>query len=65
MTVRTLTTRDCAEQAGAAIAEGCLNPILGQMKRALRFIRLCWIQRSFSRALWVDAYENFKPGHGK
>lgn len=35
------------------------------MRRALRFIQLIWIQRSVGRAFWVDAYENFKPGHGK
>lgn len=35
------------------------------MKRIARFIRLCFIQRSIGRALWVDAYNNFKPSHGK
>jgi len=31
------------------------------MKRIFNFIRLCIVQRSVSRALWVDAYDNFKP----
>jgi len=31
------------------------------MKRFLHFIRLCIVLRSVSRALWVDAYDNFKP----
>jgi len=56
---------DLAQHAGAEIADGCLNPILGQIKRALRLIRFCLIQRSLSRALWVDEYENFIPRHGK
>lgn len=33
------------------------------MRRALRFIRHCIRLRSFSRALWVDAFENHKPKH--
>jgi hypothetical protein len=35
------------------------------MKRALRFIALCWIQRSIARALWVDSYENAEQENGK
>lgn len=31
------------------------------MKRFLNFIRLCIVQRSVSRALWVQEYESFKP----
>lgn len=33
--------------------------------RVLRFIASCIRLRSFSRALWIDAYDSFKPGHGK
>lgn len=33
--------------------------------RFLRFIASCIRLRSVSCALWVDAYDNFKPGHGK
>ena len=32
-----------------------------QAMRFFRFIRLCFIQRSISRALWVDEYEQHKP----
>lgn len=35
------------------------------MKRAIRFIWLCFHLRSVGRALWVDALENFTPTHGK
>jgi len=31
------------------------------MKRFIRFIRLCIVQRSISRAMWVDAYEQHTP----
>lgn len=33
--------------------------------RLIRFIASVIRLRSFSLALWVDAYENVKPGHGK
>ena len=33
--------------------------------RVFRFIATCFRLRSFSRALWIDAYDNFKPGHSK
>lgn len=33
--------------------------------RLIRFIGHCIRLRSVSRALWVDAYENHKPAHGK
>lgn len=35
------------------------------MSRAIRFIGHVIRMRSISLALWVDAYENHKPGHGK
>lgn len=35
------------------------------MKRAIRFVWLCVHLRSISLALWVDAYENHHPAHGK
>lgn len=35
------------------------------MKRLARFVQLCFIQKSVSRALWVDAYENGEQGNGK
>ena len=35
------------------------------MKRLFRFIALTIRLRSISRAIWIDAYDNFKPGHGK
>jgi hypothetical protein len=35
------------------------------MKRAARFFMLCITLRSITSALWVDAYENHKPSHGK
>lgn len=35
------------------------------MKRLFRFIASVMRLRSISRALWIRAYDNFKPGHGK
>lgn len=35
------------------------------MKRAIRFLVTAIRLRSISSALWVDAYENFIPKHGK
>ena len=35
------------------------------MKRAILFVMHCIRLRSVSLALWVDAYENHQPGHGK
>jgi len=31
------------------------------MKRFFRFLQLCIVLRSVSRALWVQEYINFKP----
>jgi len=33
------------------------------MKRFIRFIRHCIVQRSFSRAMWVQEYEDYQPAH--
>ena len=33
------------------------------MKRFLNFIRLCIVQRSVSRALWVQEYEDHTPDY--
>jgi len=33
--------------------------------RFFRFIASAYRLRSISLALWVDAFENFKPTHGK
>lgn len=35
------------------------------MRRIARFLMHCITLRSISGALWVDAYENHKPTHGK
>ena len=33
--------------------------------RAIRFICSCIRLRSISRAIWLDKFDTFKPGHGK
>ena len=33
--------------------------------RFFRFIASVFRLRSISAARWIDAYDNFKPGHGK
>ena len=53
-----LNPANCAVNLGARKAVSCF-------KRAAMFIQLCLVQRSIARALWVDAYENFIPRHGK
>jgi hypothetical protein len=35
------------------------------MKRAARFIQYWFFTRSFSSAVLLDQFDNFKPPHGK
>lgn len=35
------------------------------MKRAARFVMHCIRLRSIPLAMWVDAFENHQPHHGK
>lgn len=35
------------------------------MKRAVRFLRYWFYTRSWSSAVWLDQYDNYKPSHGK
>ena len=31
------------------------------MTRLINFIRMAWLHKSISSAVWIDAYDNYKP----